>query len=414
MPRKSGRPRTGKCKRINVLQEFITAMKTSFIVFASIVLIIYTFCNIYLYIRGYQALEIMGRRRIWFSALFWITALSFIATQVLRMKNFSGVLFDAVSIVGSLWIAIMLYGFIIAMSVDILRLVAWIFNIRFDFKHIDYNSIKAITFGTVCIALSAILIFGYNNALRPRTTHLEIPIDKHAGKLRQLRVAMVSDIHLGYIIGAKELARIVDVINGQRPDIVVLVGDVFDSSSEPVIAKDMGAAFSRLQTKYGAYIAVGNHEYIGERAKRNAMTEGLNYLSSRGVQPLLDSVVLIDDSFYLAARKDLMSGARKTIPELLQGINKNLPVILLDHQPFLLNEAEEAEVDLQLSGHTHHGQMWPLNYITGKLFEQDWGFLQKGKSNFYVSCGAGTWGPPIRTAGYSEVVVIDLMFKNEK
>jgi predicted MPP superfamily phosphohydrolase len=87
-----------------------------------------------------------------------------------------------------------------------------------------------------------------------------------------------------------------------------------------------------------------------------------------------------------------------------------LPVILLDHQPYHLKEAEQAGVDLQLSGHTHHGQLFPLHYITRKIYEKDWGFLQKGKTVFYISCGTGTWGPPVRTAGYSEVVIVDLEF----
>ena len=93
-------------------------------------------------------------------------------------------------------------------------------------------------------------------------------------------------------------------------------------------------------------------------------------------------------------------------------LRRRLPVILLDHQPLNLEEAAQAGIDLQLSGHTHRGQMFPLNYITTRMYEQDWGFLQKGKTNFYISCGTGTWGPPIRTSGYSEVVIIELEFIN--
>ena len=385
-------------------------MKMSFIIFVSVVLVVYVVGNSYLFVRGYQLLEILGRYRVWFTVVFWMLALSLIATQTLRMKSFSGRFFDAVAIVGSLWVAIMLYGFIIALTVDITRLAGWMLKVRLNLNHNDYLLMKGIAFGVICFVLSMILAVGYNKAHRTLTTYIKIAVEKNAGQLTDLRVVMISDIHLGDIFGRKELSRIVDVINEQNPDIVMLVGDVFDSSPEPVIEKNMGVEFNRLQSKYGTYMATGNHEYIGERVQRNGMSSGLKHLMLHGVQPLLDSVVLIDNSFYVVGRKDLMGGARKTIPELLQDVNKKLPVILLDHQPYLLNEAEEAGVDLQLSGHTHHGQMWPLNYITRKLFEQDWGFLQKGKSFFYVSCGVGTWGPPIRTAGYSEIVVIDLEF----
>ena len=386
-------------------------MKTSFIIFVSIVLCVYTICNIYIHARACQLLEIFGRHRAWFSLFFWIVALSLIATQVMRINGFSSALFDIVFIIGSFWIAVMLYGFLSAITIDIIRLVSWMCNIRLGFNFYNYMIFKAIMFGVICVAFSVIFALGYNNAKNPRTTNITVQIDKNAGLLSNLRVVMISDIHMGHIYGQKELARIVDVINEQNPDIVMLVGDIFDAYPEPVIEKDMGAEFSRLQTKYGTFLATGNHEYIGEREKQNSIRKGLNYLASHGVQPLLDSVVLIERSFYVVGRKDLMAGERKTIPELLQGINKQLPVILLDHQPYSLEDAEEAQVDLQLSGHTHNGQMWPLNYITGKLFEKDWGFLQKGKTNFYVSCGVGTWGPPIRTTGYSEVVVIDLKFR---
>jgi len=304
----------------------------------------------------------------------------------------------------------MLYGFLILFAIDILRIVGRVGNIKPDFIYRNYLLSKAVMFGAVCLVMTVILAVGYSNAQRLRVTHIRIPIDKTAGQLTGLRVVMVSDIHMGHINGRKFLARIVDVINEQQPDLVLLAGDTFDMSPELVIKQNMGVEFERLQTKYGAYIISGNHEYIGMREDRNAIHAAFAYMASHGVQPLQDSVVLTDSSFYVAGRKDRSDGSRKTIHELLYGINRTLPVIMADHQPYHLDAVEQAGVDLQLSGHTHHGQMWPLNYIVSKLYEQDWGFLQKGKSNFYVSCGVGTWGPPIRTAGYSEVVVIDLIF----
>ena len=382
----------------------------SFILFFIIVFCVYTAANIYLFVRGWQALEIMGRQRFWFAVLFGITACSFLVTQMLHIKGVSGSLFDFFFMVGSCWIAVMLYGFLILFAFDILRTIGWAGNFKPDFIYRHYPLTKAILFGAVCLVISVILIAGYGNAHRLRATNLKIAVDKKAGQLTGLRVSMVSDIHLGHIHGRKSLARIVDAINEQKPDIVFLVGDVFDNSPKPALKNNMGLEFERLQTKYGAYFVTGNHEYISERAARNSRKTILGYLSSHGIRPLQDSFVLIDDGFYVAGRKDRSADTRKTIPELLHGTDRQLPVIVLDHQPYLFDEAEQAGVDLYLSGHTHHGQMWPLNYITGKLFEQDWGLLQKGKSHFYVSCGVGTWGPPIRTTGYPEVVVIDLEF----
>jgi predicted MPP superfamily phosphohydrolase len=94
----------------------------------------------------------------------------------------------------------------------------------------------------------------------------------------------------------------------------------------------------------------------------------------------------------------------------MAGVDGSSPLILMDHQPFRLGEAERNGVDLQLSGHTHNGQLWPFNYITGAVYELSWGFARKGSTNIYVSCGVGTWGPPVRTVGRPEIVHINLTF----
>ena len=377
--------------------------------FFIIVLCVYAVGNIYLYVRGWQALEIMGKQRVWYTIVFWVVALSFIITQVLRVKGASGAVFDTFFTIGSFWVAIMLYGFLMLMVIDLLRIAGWAGNIKPDIIYRNYLLSKAVIFGIVCLIFAVILGWGYHNAHHSRVTHVTTPINKKAGQLAGLRVVMVSDIHLGHINGRKMLARIVDTINGQRPDLVLLAGDTFDGAPDPVIKKDMGQEFDRIHAKFGVYAIGGNHEYIGI-SDMNAVSTTFDYLASHGVQPLLDSTVLINNSFYLSGRKDRSAGSRKTIPELLYEVDHQLPIIMLDHQPYQFDKVEQAGVDLQLSGHTHHGQMWPLNYITSRMYEQDWGFLQKGVSYFYISCGVGTWGPPIRTASFSEVVVIDMTF----
>jgi hypothetical protein len=359
-----------------------------------------------MFVRGWQALEILGRKRLWFAVIFWLAAFSFIIAEALEAKLGSGLLV----FIGSFWVAIMLYGFLFLLIIDILRIAGWAFKIKPAIVYANYPKTKAILFSVVCLALSVIFVVGYRNAHNPKPTHVKIAIDKKAGHLTELRIVLVSDIHLGHIHGHRKLARIVDVINKQQPDIVFLAGDILDGPPAPVIKNDLGKGFSRLQAKYGTYIISGNHEYFGDRTTPNALSITLDYLKSRGVQSLLDSVVLIDSSFYIAGRKD-RSVRRKTLPEILRDVDPQLPIIMVDHQPYQLYEAEQAGVDLQLSGHTHHGQLWPINFITRMIFEQDWGFLKKGNTHYYISCGVGTWGPPIRTAGYSEVVVIDLEFK---
>jgi len=381
-----------------------------FIVFLFVTIGVYAVGNLYLFVRGWQSLEILGRQRVWFAIIFWIAALSFIVTKMIEAKVVSSLLFDVFYVIGLFWVAVMLYGFLLLLTIDILRIAGWVGNIRPDFIYQNYPLTKAIMFGVVCLALSVIFVAGYRNAHRPQPTHVQIAIDKKAGHLTGLRIVLVSDIHLGHLHGHRKLARIIDAINEHQPDIVFLAGDILDGAPAPVIQKDLGMGFARLQTTYGTYIISGNHEYFGDRTTPNSLNYTLSYLKVHGVQPLLDTAILIDNSFYIVGRKD-RSVRRKTLPELLRDVDHQLPIIMVDHQPYQLYEAEQAGVDLQLSGHTHHGQLWPINYITRMIFEQDWGFWQRGNTNYYISCGVGTWGPPIRTAGISEVVVIDLEFK---
>jgi hypothetical protein len=125
---------------------------------------------------------------------------------------------------------------------------------------------------------------------------------------------------------------------------------------------------------------------------------------------------LIDSSFYLIGREDVVmkqftGKERKTLAEIISAVNSDHPKILLDHTPVKLEQAERNGIDLQFSGHTHHGQIWPANIITNMIYEVSWGYLKKGKTHFYVTSGAGTWGPPVRTGSKSEIVNINVKFE---
>lgn len=164
-----------------------------------------------------------------------------------------------------------------------------------------------------------------------------------------------------------------------------------------------------MRAKYGIFAVTGNHEYIG------GVEPSIKYLTEHGITELRDNTVKIADSFYVVGREDRASKGfagiiRKPLNQLLEGVDRTLPVILMDHQPVRLEEAEKNGIDLQLSGHTHHGQLWPFNFITKKIYEVSMGYKQKGSTHFYVSCGLGTWGPPIRTGNRPEIVVINLSF----
>jgi len=174
-----------------------------------------------------------------------------------------------------------------------------------------------------------------------------------------------------------------------------------------VLRNDIGSPLRTLSAPYGIYAVTGNHEYIG------GVEKAVQYIESLGIRVLRDSVANIGNFFWLAGREDRdikRFNGKKRIPlnDILAGIDLSKPLLLVDHQPLGLNEAVEAGVDLQLSGHTHHGQLWPFSLIVKRMYEVSHGYLRKGDTQFYVSNGYGTWGPPVRIGNRPEVAIITL------
>jgi len=239
---------------------------------------------------------------------------------------------------------------------------------------------------------------------------VEISLPKQAGIMDSLRVVAASDVHLGTIIGPRKTQKMVDKINSLQPDIILFAGDVIDEDVKPVLKQNLGSNLQQLRAPFGVFASTGNHEYIG------GVEESLKYLEKNGIDFLRDTAILINNSFYIVGREDLykewMTGTpRKTLNELLVGVDMSKPVIVLDHQPTNLDEAVKANVDIQLSGHTHHGQLWPIGFITNLMFEVSRGYMQRGNTHFFVSTGFGTWGPPVRTGNRPEIVLLDITFK---
>lgn len=189
-----------------------------------------------------------------------------------------------------------------------------------------------------------------------------------------------------------------------NPDIILIAGDLFDRNLHSVERQHMDEDLRQLKAKYGVYAIFGNHEYYGN------ITDAAEIINRSGIKLLRDSVVTIDSSFVLIGRDDLTNRKRKPLKELVAQTDKSMPSILLDHQPAHLNEAEENNIDLQISGHTHNGQIFPINKIVARIYELAHGYKKKGNTNIYVSSGLGLWGAPIRLGTQSEIVKIRLNF----
>jgi predicted MPP superfamily phosphohydrolase len=202
-------------------------------------------------------------------------------------------------------------------------------------------------------------------------------------------------------------------INNLNPDVILIAGDIIDEDLGPVIKYNVGEHLHRLKAKYGVFAVTGNHEYIG------GAEPAVEYLEKLGINVIRDKSIKIDNSFYVVGREDSSSARfegkkRKELSEIMKDVDKAFPIIMMDHQPFNLKQARINGVDLQLSGHTHNGQLWPFNFIVDKVYELAWGYKVIGNTHYYVSCGVGGWGPPVRTGSRPEIINIKLNFVGEE
>ena len=375
------------------------------IIFFSIVLTIYSLGNIYLYFKGYNTIPFLKNHHLLYSITFFFLAVIFIAAKILESKH-SSVISDALNIIGGFWMAFMLYGFIFFLLSDILLLALKIPGIISGDSVVLFRKWAFI----ITTGLSSLLIIGgFINAIIPVIKEYDITINKKAGDIKNFRIAAVSDIHLGSIIRKRSLKKLSVMLKEMNPDVVLLLGDIVDGELGPVLRGDLLQYFTCPKCADGMYAITGNHEFIGGGSRT------IPYIESKGIRVLKDEVVTLDGGIQLIGRIDKDSyrfygKERKTLATLMEQVDTTKPVILLDHQPFHLAESAKYGVDLQLSGHTHNGQMWPLNYLTARIYELSYGYLRKGSSQFIVSSGYGLWGPRVRSGSKSEVLLINIKF----
>jgi len=378
-----------------------------FLVFFSVVMTVFGLLSFYIYSRGIYFFPVGTSGRLWFKAIFIFLSLSYVIARLLERVWLSPVS-DVFTWIGSFWLAAFFYFVLLVVAVDLLRLVNIVLPIIPDF--VKSAAYKPYLFWGSISLVGGLLLGGYINSINPRVKTLDIVIHKNANGLKNLKAVFASDIHLGTLIGPRRTNTIVQKINAQNPDIILLGGDIVDEDLAPVIRNNLGDSLKKLKAPLGVFGITGNHEYIG------GAEQAVKYLEEHGVTMIRDSVIKVNDNFYVFGREDRDSKnfagiQRKEVSELSENFDHTLPIILLDHQPFELDKKQAMGVDLTLSGHTHHGQIWPLNYITKAIFEVSWGYKKKANMHTYVSSGVGGWGPPVRIGNRPEIVVINISFK---
>jgi len=377
--------------------------------FFTIFFTIYTALNYYIFIRGWQALHTLPVLKPFYLFFFIIIAYGYVIAKVLY-KHLHPLAYDIILGAGAIWFAFLVYFLLFLLGLDLIRLLESFFQFLPKYFYNNYEQTKKIT-AIIIIALVSLIVFLGNLNKRDITIkNLEITLPKGSGKLNELDIVMASDLHLSPIDGERLLSRIINKINSLNPDIILFAGDIVDDKAKILKDRGIGEAFKRLNAKYGIYSITGNHEFINE------VEPTVKFMQDYGMKVLRDSYELVDSSFYIIGREDVAmrqftGKERKKLEQIISSINSNYPTILLDHTPVKLEQAEKNGIDLQLSGHTHHGQIWPVDIITNMIYEVSWGYLKKGNTHYYVTSGAGTWGPPVRTGSKSEIVYIKITFR---
>lgn len=283
--------------------------------------------------------------------------------------------------------------------------------------------------GAICtLLIIGISVYGILNQWNLKTKTYDVKVDKQVEGTDSLKIVLLADIHFGYSIGEKNAELLVNAINAQKPDLVCIAGDIFDNEYEGLKNPEKTASTLRsIRSRYGVYACWGNHDlnepilagFTFRSANKDyddpRMTQ---FLKDANIRLLNDETVLIDDRFYLTGRKDpsrcrKMDDTCKSPSQLTKSLDLRRPVIFMDHQPGELDEVASSGADLDLCGHTHDGQLFPLNIITSLVWENSCGYLKKGNMHNIVTSGVGIWGPNMRTATNSEICAITVHFSSQ-
>lgn len=284
----------------------------------------------------------------------------------------------------------------------------WIGKNLLAFQNFEENS-KNYGPWTIWLVALSLTLFGFYNAHNPVIKQVRLKLTHPIGEFNKLRVAVISDIHLGSTYNLARTTRMVDQINQLKPDLVLFLGDTLDENASPRHLAAIAAPLRDIQAPLGKFAVKGNHEYI------SGVDRSVNFLEDHGIEVISDDYRFIKSSFYLVGRDDysrerFTGRPREPLDAILGPPIYLKPVIVMDHQPVGWPEGVSNKVDLYLSGHTHDGQLWPLNFITRSLFGISYGYRKIDQTHLFVTCGYGTYGPPIRIGNRPEIVLFVLEY----
>jgi len=360
----------------------------SFIIFISIASLIYLGLHLFVYkvIAGNLDITVNAKRAI--KIFFWFSGLSFfIGTFLSRVFKIHFLNYYAY-----VWLGIIAVSFFVLL-------------VAYTTGKFAPSRVRLFTIIGLCITGIIVLVSLVNGLRKPIVREITVPIKTLPASLAGFSIVHLSDIHLESYKSKKTIGHMVDTVNGLKPDLVVITGDLIDSN----ICED--AAFcehlERLNATYGVLAVTGNHEFYAGLDIFNELASRSNIKILRNenvtVAGLLQVVGVDDDE----ARRFGAKGP--DLETALKGCDLSKPVILLYHRPDNFAAAAAKGVDLQLSGHTHGGQIPPMDLLVWLYYKYPAGLFKKGDSFIYTSYGTGYWGPPMRFLSRNEIVKITLV-----
>lgn len=383
-------------------------MKSQIILFFfSVVLTIYSLINVFIYKHAALLLRENSISKKVFVFFFIIVSFSYFIYRIVG-RYYPGINCNILGQIGSIWFALMVYLFILLLAFDVIYLTIKLINPSFLISVFKNPMLKYQLGGIIFGVLFIYTAYGFYNASHAKIKEIEVVSDKVLN--REYSFIYVSDLHINDLFFPKAVDKLVQVINKNKVDFVLFGGDVFTEDVAHLSYHDSGEHFKNIRSEFGVYTVFGNHEYIG------GLESAKNHFNSYGIKILADNRVMINEEIRLIGRDDISSEnyfnrKRKELRELIDNDAKAKFTILVDHQPLSYKEGKELPINLFLSGHTHHGQLFPFSLFTKRIFDNSWGLKIEGNKYYYTSSGYGFWGPPVRTGNYPEIIIFKVKSK---
>jgi predicted MPP superfamily phosphohydrolase len=376
----------------------------SFLVFFTIVVSIYSAGHYYVYSWLVRWTEPSRPLRRTVKVSFILLIVSFPAARILAQVDFNPFTYF-LTLVSSVWMGLVLYFVLLALGLDLVWAFIWLFSLvggkRLRLRLIPRRVLAAwVGLGIVFLGGAA-----WMEAHNLGVTRLEIPLKRLPAEMDGFTLVQLSDFHFGMLMEQGKLLRVVERVNELKPDLIVITGDLVDEGVSHM--EDMAGPLKRLKSQYGILAITGNHEYYA------GVNRAVEIMRSAGVEVLRNEMKVLPGGLQVLGVDDPTGSRRMGEPaaeleKQLSRLDREKPSILLYHQPIHFESAAASAVGLQLSGHTHGGQLYPIIYISRMIYPRTPGLHKIGDSRLYVSRGAGTWGPPMRLGSPPEIVHIAL------